>query len=259
MGLFMDGDGIPMAFNLFSGNQNEQPSMKPLEQDIIRNFGFERFVVCTDGGPGSETNRLFNDIEDRAFVVTQSLKKLKKEERESAMNDEGWRRVSDNKPVDIREIRENPEQFKDMLYYKEEPYGTPKVPGQILYVTYSPSYAIYQKNIRDKQIKRPKTSYHRGFRSFFFYSAVKLGSIHVFSIWQKFFYKHRTTDYIVSIASSRFFRPCHFTSVNVFSSSRREFSPSTSFRVPSSFTRISPSNSYTLTEPSGYSKRMISP
>ncbi len=154
MGLFMDGDGIPMAFNLFSGNQNEQPSMKPLEQDIIRNFGFERFVVCTDGGLGSETNRLFNDIEGRAFIVTQSLKKLKKEERESAMNDEGWRRVSDNKPVDIREIRENPEQFKDMLYYKEEPYGTPKVPGQILYVTYSPSYAIYQKNIRDKQIKR---------------------------------------------------------------------------------------------------------
>lgn len=154
MGLFMDGDGIPMAFNLFPGNQNEQPSMKPLEQDIIRNFGFERFVVCTDGGLGSENNRLFNDIEGRAFIVTQSLKKLRSEERESAMNDEGWKRVSDDKHVDINEIKETPELFKDMLYYKEEPYGTKKVPGQIMYVTYSPSYAVYQKNIRDKQIKR---------------------------------------------------------------------------------------------------------
>ena len=154
MGLFMDGDGIPMAFDLFPGNQNEQPSMKPLEQNIIRNFGFEKFVVCTDGGLGSEDNRLFNDIEGRAFIVTQSLKKLKNDEREAAMSDDGWRRVSDDKPVDIREIKTSPESFMNSLYYKEEPYGTKKVPGQIMYVTYSPSYAVYQKNIRDKQIRR---------------------------------------------------------------------------------------------------------
>lgn len=154
MGLFMDGNGIPLAFDLFEGNQNEQPSMKPLEQKIIRDFGIDKVIVCTDGGLGSEDNRLFNDIEGRAFIVTQSLKKLKAEEREAAMSDSGWRRLSDNKPVDLSEIRENPEQYKDCLYYKEEPYGTKKVPGQIMYVTYSPKYALYQKNIRSKQIER---------------------------------------------------------------------------------------------------------
>ena len=154
MGLFMDADGIPLTFSVFNGNENEQPSMKPLEQKIIRDFGIDKVIVCTDGGLGSEDNRLFNDIEGRAFIVTQSLKKLKAEEREAAMSDSGWRRLSDNKPVDLSEIRENPEQYRDCLYYKEEPYGTKKVPGQIMYVTYSPKYALYQKNIRSKQIER---------------------------------------------------------------------------------------------------------
>jgi transposase len=162
MGLFMDGNGIPMAFDLFSGNKSEQPSMKPLEQKIIRDYGVEKFIVCTDAGLGSEGNRLFNDIEGRAFIVTQSLKKLKKDEREAAMSDEGWRCVSDNKPVDIKEIKGNPESFLNQLYYKEEPYGTAKVPGQIMFVTYSPRYALYQKSIRDKQIKRAEEMVQAG-------------------------------------------------------------------------------------------------
>ena len=154
MGMFMDGDGIPMAFSLFPGNQNEQPSLKPLEKDIIRNFGFDKFVVCTDGGLGSDDNRLFNDIEGRAFIVTQSLKKLKSAERESAMDSRNWKRLSDGKEVDITAIKADPQSFMNELYYKEETYGTKKVPGQLMIVTYSPKYALYQKSIRSRQIER---------------------------------------------------------------------------------------------------------
>lgn len=77
MCLFMDGDGIPIAFDLFDGASNEQPSLKPLEKKLIRDFGFEQLIVCTDAGLGSEANRRFNDVNGRVFVVTQSLKKLK--------------------------------------------------------------------------------------------------------------------------------------------------------------------------------------
>ena len=73
----MDGDGIPIAFDLFDGASNEQPSLKPLEKKLIRDFGFEQLIVCTDAGLGSEANRRFNDVNGRVFVVTQSLKKLK--------------------------------------------------------------------------------------------------------------------------------------------------------------------------------------
>ena len=162
MGLFMDGDGIPLAFNIFPGNQNEQPSLKPLEQDIIRNFGFERFVVCTDGGLGSDDNRLFNDIEGRAFIVTQSLKKLKADERNAAMDDRNWRRLSDGKSVDISEIKTDPQSHINDLYYKEETYGTKKVPGQLMIVTYSPRYALYQRSVRSKQIERAEKMVENG-------------------------------------------------------------------------------------------------
>ena len=164
MGLFMDGDGIPLAFNIFPGNQNEQPSLKPLEQDIIRNFGFERFVVCTDGGLGSDDNRLFNDIEGRAFIVTQSLKKLKADERNAAMDDRNWRRLSDGKSVDISEIKADPQSHINDLYYKEETYGTKKVPGQLMIVTYSPRYALYQRSVRSKQIERAEKMVENGAR-----------------------------------------------------------------------------------------------
>ena len=154
MGLFMDGDGIPLAFDIFDGSSNEQPSLKPLEEKIIRNFGFSKFVVCTDGGLGSDNNRQFNDIEGRAFIVTQSLKKLKKADREAAMDDRNWRRLSDKKIIDISEVKADLCSHMDELYYKEEVYGTKKVPGQLMIVTYSPRYATYQKKVRESQLER---------------------------------------------------------------------------------------------------------
>ena len=155
MGLFMDGDGIPIAFDLFDGASNEQPSLKPLEKKLIRDFGFEQLIVCTDAGLGSEANRRFNDVNGRAFVVTQSLKKLKDEERASAMNDKNWRRLSDGKPVkDFDKIRQNPADYTDEIFYKERIHDGSSVDGQLMIITYSPAYALYQRNVRQAQIER---------------------------------------------------------------------------------------------------------
>lgn len=154
MGLFMDGNGIPLAFSIFDGSSNEQPSLKPLEENIIKNFGFSKFVVCTDGGLGSDKNRQFNDIDGRAFIVTQSLKKLNETDRKGAMDDRNWKRLSDHKPVDINQIKADPSKHMNELYYKEEVYGTKRVPGQLMIVTYSPKYAAYQKKIREAQLER---------------------------------------------------------------------------------------------------------
>ena len=155
MGLMMDGDGIPIAFDIFDGASNEQPSLKPLEQRIIKDFGFNRFIVCTDAGLASEANRRLNNINDRAFVVTQSLKKLKEAERNAAMDDNNWRRLSDKKPVnDFQKIRENPYDHIDEIYYKERIHDGSSVEGQLMIITYSPSYAIYQKTIRQAQLER---------------------------------------------------------------------------------------------------------
>ena len=149
MGLFMDGDGIPLAFSLFPGNANEQTSLKPLEKKVLGDFGCQKFIYCSDAGLGSESIREYNHMGERAYIVTQSIKKLKKEEKEWALDPQGFKRVSDDKTVDITKL---PEDDKG-LYYKDEPYTTKKL-HQRLIITYSPKYALYQKSIRNKQVER---------------------------------------------------------------------------------------------------------
>lgn len=149
MGLFMDGDGIPLAFSLFPGNANEQTSLKPLEKKILGDFGCQKFIYCSDAGLGSESIREYNHMGERAYIVTQSIKKLKKEEKEWALSPQGFKRVSDDAPVDITKLSEDDKG----LYYKDEPYTTKKL-HQRLIITYSPKYALYQKSIRDRQVER---------------------------------------------------------------------------------------------------------
>ena len=102
MGLFMDGDGIPLAFSLFPGNANEQASLKPLEKKVLGDFGCQKFIYCSDAGLGSESIREYNHLGERAYIVTQSIKKLKKEEKEWApkMLDSGSTKKNRKNPND---------------------------------------------------------------------------------------------------------------------------------------------------------------
>ena len=150
MGLFTDGDGLPLAFSLFPGNQNEQKSLKPLETKILQQFGCQRFIYCSDAGLASEENRAFNHLGQRAFIVTQSIKKLPTEDREWALCRKGFQRLSDDSPADISKLTDDD---KQELFYKDEPYTTKKL-HQRLIITYSPGYAAYQKAVRAEQVTR---------------------------------------------------------------------------------------------------------
>ena len=91
MGLFMDSDGIPLAFCINNGNTNEQVTLEPLEEKIISDFKLSKFVVCTDAGLASTANRKFNNTENRSFITTQSVKKLRKHLKEWSLDPTGWR------------------------------------------------------------------------------------------------------------------------------------------------------------------------
>lgn len=157
MGLFMDGDGMPLAFSLFPGNSNEQTSLKPLEKKVLDEFGCQKFIYCSDAGLASEDIRAFNHMGERAYIVTQSIKKLPAEDKAWALDKTGFKRVSDDSPVDITALPED----DTGLYYKDEPYTTKKL-HQRLIVTYSPKYALYQKTIRDKQVERAQNMIDSG-------------------------------------------------------------------------------------------------
>ncbi|WP_438639037.1 IS1634 family transposase, partial [Muribaculum intestinale] len=153
MGLFMDADGIPLAFDVFPGNQNEQATLKPLETKIIRDFACSEFVFCSDAGLGSKSNRRFNSFGNRSYVITQSLKKMRGEDRQTALNPKQFRRLGSDKFIDISTLDESDSDIYETIFYKEVPVVNGNMDETVI-VTYSPKYRAYQKRIRDQQISR---------------------------------------------------------------------------------------------------------
>ena len=163
MGLFMDGDGIPLSFNIYPGNQNEQKSLIPEENKIINNFKLDdsKIVLCTDAGLASDEIKKFNVQNNRAFVITQSLKKLKDEYKKEVFDKSNWCIYNDFKNFynldNIEQDSSLKEKYYDTLFYKIIQTETKSV-KQDLIVTFSFKYFDYNRNIRNSQIERARKS-----------------------------------------------------------------------------------------------------
>ena len=153
MGLFMDADGIPLVFDIFPGNQNEQTTLRPLEKKILQEFNCSEFIFCSDAGLGSVNNRHFNSFGNRAYIITHSLKRMKKEDREITMDPKQFRKIGSADFVDITTLDETDESVFNSIYYKEVPVVTGDM-DETLIVTYSPKYKAYQEKVRARQIER---------------------------------------------------------------------------------------------------------
>ena len=163
IGLFMDGDGLPLSYNIYPGNQNEQKTLIPEETKIINNFKLDdtKMVLCTDAGLASDEIKKYNIKDNRGFVITQSLKKLKKEYKEQIFDKNNWRLPGDLKHLyNLDEIENNEvlkEKYYNTLFYKIIPTETKSV-KQDLIVTFSFKYFDYNRNIRNNQIEKAKKS-----------------------------------------------------------------------------------------------------
>ncbi len=153
MGLFMDAEGFPLSFDTYNGSKNEQLTLKPHEQKIINDFDCSKFVYCSDAGLGSKTNRILNATGGRAYVITHSLKKIKKEIRDTALSTSQYRKIGSNTFIDLKDLNEEDNEVYNSIYYKEIPYDSNDL-SETLVVTYSPKYKKYQQKIREGQIQR---------------------------------------------------------------------------------------------------------
>lgn len=157
MGLFMDGDGIPLCCEITPGNQNEQTTLQPLEKKIIKDFELADVVVCTDAGLASKANRKFNNTGNRKFITTQSIKQLKGHLKEEALDlTKGWKLIGSDKTYNIEKLRTDSQlinRYKNATFYKERWIKEDGL-EQRLIVTYSVKYQEYQKSIRNNQITR---------------------------------------------------------------------------------------------------------
>ena len=171
MGLFMDMDGIPISFSIYPGNRNEQLTMIPLEKKMIEKYGMSKFIVCTDAGLSSATNRVFNsyDKEDgvRAYITTQPIKTLKDFLQKWCMADDGWTLEGDNSGRTYKISELDDESDKDKIFYKTrwikedgivhtESGDQKKGIEQKLIVSYSIKYRNFLRHVREGQIERAK-------------------------------------------------------------------------------------------------------
>ena len=180
MGLLMDGNGIPLAFCIHEGNRNEQTTLKPLEETILEDFGLSKFIMCTDAGLSSASNKFFNSRKDRAFITATSIKKLPKERRVRLMEPSGWKLVGEdpNKTYNLEEIESDNaklEYYYERTFYKEE-WFIDKVEvfdeelqknvnrdlGQRLIITFSFKYKAYLRSIRSRRLERAKKLIEQG-------------------------------------------------------------------------------------------------
>ena len=163
MGLFMDGDGLPLSCNIYPGNQNEQKTLIPEENKIVNNFKLDntKIILCTDAGLASDEIKKFNIKDNRGFVITQSLKKLKEEYKIQVFDKSNWRISNDLKNVYNLETisKDNTlrEKYYDTLFYKIIQTETKSV-KQDLIVTFSFKYFDYNQSIRNNQIERARKS-----------------------------------------------------------------------------------------------------
>ena len=169
MGLFMDMDGIPISFSIYPGNRNEQMTMIPLEKKMLEKFDMSKFVVCTDAGLSSATNRVFNSYDGkdgmRSYITTQPIKNLKGFLQEWCLDDDGWTLDGDDTGRKYKISELDDEQDKDKIFYKtrwikEEGIihtdrGDKKqIIEQKLIVSYSIKYRSFQRHVREGQIER---------------------------------------------------------------------------------------------------------
>lgn len=176
MGMFMDYDGIPLAFKIFPGNESEQKSLQPLEEVLNRRFGMTDYVVSTDAGLASEDNRRYNMAEGREYICVQSIPGLTKEDRKMCIQPQGWRiafrkNARHRNPLDkkdpdreifnldelLKEEERCPGMLRDTTLYKEivvmkGPEGQ-KRPERVI-VTYDHDFALYLKHKREENLAR---------------------------------------------------------------------------------------------------------
>ena len=171
MGLFMDMDGIPISFSIYPGSRNEQQTMIPLEKKMLSDFDMSKFIVCTDAGLSSATNRVFNtyDKEDglRGYITTQPIKTLKAFLQEWCLADDGWVLDEDNSGKKYKISELDNELDRNKIFYKTrwikekgvvhtDNGDRVQVIEQKLIVSYSIKYRDYLRHVREGQIERAR-------------------------------------------------------------------------------------------------------
>lgn len=183
MGLLMDSNDIPLSYDLFSGNESEKLSLRPIHQKTKAKFGLGRTIVVADRGLNTSDNIFFlagkNDKENDGYIYGQSVRGADQEFKDWVLDQSGYQNDpifnDDGTPEEFRQMTfDDNGKFigyeKRLAYFKHKFRIYPKEltikkdgkrnvkvrTDQKQMVYYSQKYADKQKRDRNQMIERAK-------------------------------------------------------------------------------------------------------
>lgn len=178
MGLLMDKNGIPMAYDIFPGNQSEKTSLRPLLRKTKANYGIDRTIVVADRGLNTSDNIFYlagynkqNDIRD-GYVYGQSIRGADKEFKDWVIDFSDYVTdfyTDDDNNIDIHSIVNNPSikhiafihksriVNKTIKIVKDDKRKIPVNIRQKQMVYFSFKYKMKQRYEREKTIEKAKS------------------------------------------------------------------------------------------------------
>ena len=96
LGALIDDKGFLVGMLVFNGSKNEQDTLKTVEQKLQKQFSIKNIIICTDAGLNSADNRYFNSQENRKFICTQPLSKLKQHIKNRVKSNSNWKLLNGN-------------------------------------------------------------------------------------------------------------------------------------------------------------------
>ena len=90
MGLFLDSNGIPISIEMFPGNTLDHLTLRTAMKNTVNDLELERFILVADRGMYSGTNMCHVLNNENGYIVSKSIKKSKKSDRQWIINQEGY-------------------------------------------------------------------------------------------------------------------------------------------------------------------------
>ena len=93
MGLLMDSEGLPVTYELFSGNTNDCETLMPLLQDVRQQYNIGRFIVVADKGLNTSNNTAMALAKGDGYIYAQSILKANAELKAFCLDEDGYQHL----------------------------------------------------------------------------------------------------------------------------------------------------------------------
>lgn len=151
MGLFMDTNGLPVSYGLFSGNTLDKQTLIPMMDKLQEEYSLGRIIIVADRGMITGDN-IYQTLSDgNGYILSYSIRGSNKEFKEYVLKEDGYRAGESGFKIKSR-LTPRKIHVTDVLTGKKK-----TIPVDEKHVVfYSPAYAEKARAERAEVLKKAK-------------------------------------------------------------------------------------------------------